>query len=126
MSLINTDNQSTRTLLSEAFRQLHRIFANCVDVELIGEWLVKKTIISTDEWDALRQEQNAVERCGRLLALVDETAADDESFRQLRLAVKSEPSYAWIIDEPGDRHEILLRAQEARRQTRQAEAGKCI
>jgi hypothetical protein len=125
MSSSDNCNHLSDGLLREAFSQLRRVFVNCVNAELIAESLIEREVVSRENWHASCQAgpQDDVERCRRLLALVDESAEDEESFRQLRLAVKSEPSYGWIVDELDDRYAILVQAQETFRQTRLAEAG---
>ena len=123
MSASACRNRQPDGIFRDCFRQLRRLFANAVDAGLIADALVEKRIVSLDDCNALRHVRDPVERCGKLLRLVETSAEDDEAFRQLRLIVERVPAYGWIVEEIDEKHESLVRDLEAANQMKLAKAG---
>jgi len=149
MSAVNGDpsNAQGLGLLRQAFLQLHRVVTNVVDPESIIEELIESHVIDEADWNTLQSLNNRVERCSKLLTLIDSGSSaaaaaaaaaagdggegggaggedEDEVFQKLRLAMKRVSSYGWIVDEVDELYDKLTQPRLTGARTLLAESGK--
>lgn len=109
-------------ILKEAFRHLRHVVSHAVDADQVLVLLADKHIIADSDMTSLRQGDDRVERCNRLLSVLLESA-DDDTFIELRLALTRVPAYTWLVDEIDKKHQELMTSLAAVNQMKLVESG---
>jgi len=81
--------------IKNSCRELHEMIVTSVTSDSVIDHLFSKKIISTDDYNRLRQVPVSVDRCRDLLSRLY-VSSHPQAFIYLRLALLDE--YSWIVD----------------------------
>jgi len=82
-------------VLKQIFQELHSVIVT-INPSSVMDALYSKKVISSDNYDNLRQFTAVKERCREMLSLLYRSS-HPQAFIHLRLALLDE--YSWIVDE---------------------------
>ena len=86
-------------MLKLKFRKLHRKVVSSVNPASIIDFLFQEDVIGPDDMRALhRIRDDPQQQCNELLALLH-TSANPQAFVHLYLAVRSETSLHWLVND---------------------------